>query len=83
MLVSSLTLNLMEGMMATVKLMPGSGYWDISKYPLGGDFRRAGQTGLLVRDVSKLDGHSAKADSIGLTEDGRRIAFCDRYADPI
>jgi hypothetical protein len=52
----------------------GFGYWDCTDYPIGGCFRRAGSGGLLVRSIEKIP-HFKGSDRIGLTDDGRRVAF--------
>ena len=54
----------------------GFGYWDCTKYPIGGDFGRVeDKGGLLVDRVERLPRTFHTADSIGYTAEGRKIAF--------
>jgi len=55
----------------TTTLKPGCGFWDITRYPIGGKFRRLSRTGhgLPLRDITPLSSfgctHTATADYEG------------------
>ena len=36
-----------------MKLKPGHGYWDITNYPIGGNFKRVGKDGKMINIVFK------------------------------
>ena len=57
-----------------VHIRPGYGYWDVTTYPLGGDFHRNGQTPLAVT-VEQTFKPQKGCDTVGKTEAGRRIVF--------
>ncbi len=58
----------------TATIKPGFGYWDVTRYPRGGDFRRATSPIELidVQVVEKYSDGTAK-EIVGKTADGRRI----------
>lgn len=69
--------------MSQMRLQPGTGYYDVTNYPLGGCFKRvprAMNTGLVIGNVETIDGYSQYADRTGITEGGARVAFSSKYA---
>tara|TARA_R100000963_G_C4619275_1_gene87271 strand:+ start:434 stop:661 length:228 start_codon:yes stop_codon:yes gene_type:complete len=65
--------------MGTDTIRPKCGFWDISNqlYPIGGCFRRNGETPLVVVEIEKFSPRECGANRIGKTLDGRKIAFSD------
>jgi hypothetical protein len=59
------------------RIKPGAGFWDTTRYPIGGKFDRAGALGLKVNVVRtfKRSQSSHGTDAEGITLDGRTIAF--------
>ena len=55
----------------------GHGYWDVSRYPYGGDFKRFldGQRGRLIDGPVKYEGRQVRVEM----NDGREIV-CERLA---
>jgi prepilin-type processing-associated H-X9-DG protein len=53
------------------------GFWDITKYPIGGKFTR-GETDLPLKDVEPMP-WARGCNSKGQTLDGRTIAFFDGH----
>jgi hypothetical protein len=77
------------GTMAEQRIKPGYGYWDVTSYPLGGCFCRAGDgdvvqgTGVVLVSVepTKLGRNNYGVDSVGTTTDGRRVAFHSSHTE--
>jgi hypothetical protein len=67
-----------------VKIQPGTGYWDVTQYPIGGCFKRVDRAGpaLDVDHVEILDRPAHGCNRLGVTSDGRKIAFDSRYEVP-
>ena len=63
--------------MEKVTIKPGCGYWDCTKYPIGGCFCRVPRdgAGLEVANVQKMWKSHKGADHTGTTADGRSVAF--------
>ena len=64
----------------------GHGYWDITNYPIGGNFKRAGAEGVIAKVDSHLPDHIASHHQVnvtGKTKEGRTIAFNTRNADNV
>ena len=36
-----------------MRLKPGHGYWDTTRYPIGGSFKRAGDEGKEIQEIIK------------------------------
>jgi hypothetical protein len=67
-------------MQTELHLMAGSGYWDLTSYPIGGDFHRAPRDAdLLVVCVGEISPPIRGCDRVGHLENGRRIAFAYRH----
>lgn len=59
----------------TVNLKSGFGYWDITKYPIGGDFRRVGNEPLQIK-ITRLYPEPIKGcNAQGETPTGRWVSF--------
>ena len=64
----------------------GHGYWDITNYPIGGNFKRAVAEGVIAKVDSHLPDHIASHHQVnvtGKTKEGRTIAFNTRNADNV
>jgi hypothetical protein len=57
-----------------LKLRAKHGYWDITKYPIGGNFYRAGADGLIIGNVTEIT-PCKSCNATGTTSDGRAVAF--------
>lgn len=51
-----------------MRLKPGFGYWDLRLYPIGGDFKRAGDNGLAIKSYVRIGRPSHGADVIAIPE---------------
>lgn len=65
-----------SGVTTLRRIKPGYGYWDTTKYPIGGCFARAPADGLLVTVTGppiypRVHGCNER----GRTEDGRTVAY--------
>ena len=68
------------------RIKPGYGYWDTTKYPLGGCFGRAGKDGVnivkVMRSLNDYPGLSSKGcDEEGLTDDRRRVCYSTEHTE--
>ena len=73
--------------MDTIKrIKPGYGYWDTTRYPLGGCFARAGRDGVgIVRVARSLKEYPVRSsmgcDEEGVTEDGRHVCYATEHTE--
>lgn len=68
------------GNTSSVTLKAGAGYWDITQYPVGGYFKRAGDNGLKVFIIERKN-MGKGTDTVGKTENGLTIAFNSQYLE--
>jgi hypothetical protein len=61
----------------TLILPEGTGYFETDKFPIGGSFHRAAAD--MVIKVKETIEFYRGCDTIGITEDGREIAFNSQY----
>ena len=60
-----------------MKLKAGYGFWALGYYPLGGEFHRAGDHGLEIKQITRhYEKYYHGANVECETKDGKRIA-CD------
>ena len=60
----------------TATLKPGYGYWDLSRYPIGGAFRRSLKINpIKLESIEKMPTPYKGSTHYGLTTDGIKIAF--------
>lgn len=64
-----------------MRLKPNCGYFDLTVYPLGGDFKRANETGLKLKSTEKMERQDHGCDTIATLENGNRIACDSRLID--
>lgn len=56
-------------------IRPGYGFWRTDKYPIGGDFDRAGPEGVRIVKVLRTFPAFHNCTEEGLTDDGRKVAY--------
>lgn len=70
-----------------MSIRPGAGYWDVTQYPKGGDFRRA-KVALLLggATVTAFFTDGSPREFVGIAPDGRRVCVsadvCDLTPSP-
>lgn len=72
--------------MNKMRIKAGCGYYDITRLPVGGDFRRAGEDGVELRDEIKEIKPTAQnqfVTCIATTTDGRRVALQKEHLEEV
>lgn len=64
-----------------MRIKPGHGYYDVTSYPLGGAFRRAGESGLEIVEITRTFKRFHGCDTQGKAADGRAVAFASEHTD--
>jgi len=60
-----------------LKIKPGYGYWETTRHPIGGEFHRAGDHGLIITDIIRdnLNGYKGCTHKARVQACNRTIAF--------
>jgi len=58
-----------------MRIKPSHGYYDITRFPIGGAFRRAGDAGVEIAEIVRKFKLYHGCDTEGRLSDGTRVAF--------
>ena len=61
-----------------MRIKPGHGYYDITRFPIGGAFRRPGEEGVRLAEIVRTFKMHHGCNTEARLSDGTRVAFNSR-----